>query len=90
MKKMRPKKIDFENALNAILLDAKNKGQRFISVKSGEIHSKVGGYPGSTSHNMPSCCNVMRQRMGSNDKILSQPPKGNGATLEIIYCLDDK
>lgn len=34
---------------------------------------------------MPVCCSVMRKNMRTGDHILHKPPKGNGATLRILY-----
>ncbi|MBU7577872.1 MAG: hypothetical protein KAF40_07410 [Flavihumibacter sp.] len=85
---MRPRKIDFENALNTILLDAKNKGHDYKIINSGQLHRIVGGYPDPKFSNMPGCCNVMRQRMATDDRIIHQPKKGNGATLDIQYWLN--
>lgn len=59
-----------------------------MDVNAGELHRRVGGYPGS-NHRMPVSCEVMRSAMGSDagDIVLSQPPKGDGATLTIRYVL---
>jgi 5-methylcytosine-specific restriction protein A len=59
---------------------------REITIKSGDLHRRVGGYP-SHNHRMPVCCHVMRANMRSGDQILAAPPKGDGATLVIRYRL---
>ena len=55
---------------------------------SGELHSRVGGYPGR-DHRMPNCCEVMKAQSASDvgDVIVEQPPSGQGATLTIKYRL---
>jgi 5-methylcytosine-specific restriction protein A len=80
-----PKKGDFEKELASIfVVGARNK--KSIIIKSGELHKKVGGYPGP-DHRMPVCCGVLRKEMHDGDKIIQEPPKGNGANLSIEYML---
>jgi hypothetical protein len=81
-----PTKQEFEEALKQILRNAREERIPYIDLWSKELHSLVGGYPGP-KHNMPSCCTVMRENMNSNDKVLEQPKKGNGANLLIRYYL---
>lgn len=76
----------FRNAIDAILVQSEDRGLSFVDIRSGDLHRKVGGYPGP-SHRMPICCSVMRSIMGSNDVVIQSPPKGNGATLVIRYSL---
>jgi hypothetical protein len=83
---MPPKKEHFEKALDEILVHYKNLGWDYKDVNAGELHELVGFYPGRDNR-MPTCCSVMRKRMGIRDKIIKQPPKGNGATLTIQYWL---
>ena len=59
-------------------------GRDYVDVRSGCLHSKVGGYP-AKSHRMRSCCRVMCDAMGSDDEVLQSPPGGQGATLAIRY-----
>lgn len=79
-----PTRTQFEETLNTILYEARANGRKFELVCSSELHMRVGGYQGS-KHRMPLCSSVMRVIMQANDLILRQPPKGNGATLEIEY-----
>ena len=56
-------------------------------MRSGDLHKRVGGYPGS-NHRMPVCCEVMYAEMIDGvDEILHAPPKRKGASLEIEYLL---
>ncbi len=77
---------DFENALRDLFDKAQNEGQPYLEVISGDLHRKLGGYPGP-KHNMPSCCLAMTNIMVPGDEVLDSPPKGKGATLRIRYCL---
>jgi 5-methylcytosine-specific restriction protein A len=78
--------MDFNGELQRILTDAINRGLHSIVVNAGDLHRRVGGYPG-TNHRMPMCCSAMRQAMRGGDRIIQAPPKGNGASLSIEYQL---
>jgi 5-methylcytosine-specific restriction protein A len=84
---MGPSARDFESALNALFADAWRRGLEQLDVEAGALHRQVGGYPG-VAHRMPLCCAVMRQAMRQGDRILQQPPKGDGATVRIRYFPD--
>lgn len=81
-----PTAKDFERELQAMFIAARKEGRPFIDIKSGDLHKKLGGYPGN-NHRMPSCCSVMRSFMKEGDQVLFQPPSGRGASLEIRYLL---
>lgn len=83
---MLPTASDFQTELNNIFISAQNKGVPYVDVKSGDLHRRVGGYPGH-NHRMPVCCEIMRRNMKKGDQILQQPPKEQGATLIIRYVL---
>jgi hypothetical protein len=83
-RKMAPSARDFEAALNALFADAWRRGLEHLDVEAGALHRQVGGYPGSAPR-MPVCCAVMREAMRPGDRILQQPPKGDGATVRIRY-----
>jgi 5-methylcytosine-specific restriction protein A len=76
----------FKKELTKIFKDAKEQGKEYVDVNSGDLHRRVGGYPGS-NHRMPTCCGVMKSMMKSKDKILEKPPLGKGASLVIRYFL---
>ena len=70
--------IDYiQQAINTMKLD-------YIDLNAGDIHRKLGGYPGK-NHRMPTCCNAMRKFMVPKDIVIYQPLKGNGASLTIRY-----
>lgn len=76
----------FIKEITKLLVEAKLRGEKYITLKSGDIHRAVGGYPGK-SHRMPTCCSVMRGMMKDKDEIIFQTPSGNGSTIEIKYYL---
>ena len=58
----------------------------YIDLTSGDVHRAVGGYPAEDgNHRMPVCCDVMYAAMRGDDKVLSAPPSGKGATVTIRY-----
>jgi len=77
---------DFEDMLRSLLAKGKEEGNLHLDVIAGDLHRIVGGYPGP-QHRMPLCCDVMRKAMKPGDEVLSSPPKGKGATLNIRYYL---
>jgi hypothetical protein len=81
---MQPTMRDFQKELDEIFEMA--QGQVHVDVKSGDLHRRVGGYPGR-NHRMHSCCEVMKRNMKQGDQILQQPSSGQGATLVIRYKL---
>lgn len=77
----------FRAALMDVLTDALDEGKRELIVNSGDLHRKVGHYPGP-DHRMPTCCDVMRQEyVAGRDEILEQPPEERGANVTIRYVL---
>lgn len=74
---------DFQNHLNEIFISAQNKGFQFVDVKSGDLLKRVGAH----NRRMPICCSVMKNNMRTGDKILHEPPSGQGASLIIRYKL---
>ena len=79
-------RTDFENMIEQLFSDAREKGLDYKTIKSGDLHEKVGGYP-SSDNRMPVCCDVMRKKMKVGDIIVNSPLKGNGASLTIKYKL---
>jgi len=81
-----PTADDFRAELAKIFEEAESKGYSHVDVMSGDLHRRVGGYPGP-DHRMPVCCSVMRRAMKPGDQILEEPPRGAGARLRIRYHL---
>ena len=83
---MAPTAKVFRDYLIRLFESATKQGLSSIDVTSGAVHREIGGYPGR-NHRMPVCCSVMKENMKSGGSILSQPNKGQGATLVIRYIL---
>jgi len=83
---MLPTADDFRDALSKIFMEAERMKLHYVDVRSGDLHRRLGSYPGK-NHRMPVCCEVMKGIMMYGDKILSQPRSGKGATLVIRYQL---
>jgi hypothetical protein len=81
-----PKAEEFRNALAALLKSASALGVVAVDVNAGNLHRRVGGYPGN-DHRMPQCCQVMRGEMRPTDELVEEPPSGQGASLTIRYRL---
>ena len=81
---MTLKKADFEVALDRLIEQAREQGRSFLDVVSGDLHRLVGVYP-LPNHRMPVCCRAMRDRMRPGDRVLQEPPSGQGATLVVRY-----
>jgi 5-methylcytosine-specific restriction protein A len=79
---------DFSNELFQIMAEAAKAGNEFVEIQAGELHRRVGGYPGE-DHRIPNCCRVMRGQLAIDygDAVISEPPSGQGASLTIRYRL---
>ena len=79
---------DFRDELYRIMDEAVRERHKCVDVNAGELHEGLGGYPGR-DHRVPVCCKVMKEEMSPNygDKILQEPPSGQGASLTIRYIL---
>ena len=86
----------FDKAIEKMIQEARNAGKPNITVTAVDLHKMVlceycehpNKYPGQ-NHRMPMCCAAMRKAMQeqNGDCIVSQPPEGDGASLEIAYNL---
>jgi hypothetical protein len=56
-----PNDETFERVILALIEQARQTGQPYVDIVSGEVHRLVGGYPGR-NHKMPTCCKVMYDR----------------------------
>ena len=81
-----PTADEFRSEVGAILRAAELQGLQFVDINAGELHRKLGGYPGG-NHQMPNCCQVMEQERRVLDEIISSPPSGKGASLTVRYRL---
>jgi hypothetical protein len=80
---------EFKTELYRMMLEAVRAGKNTVDINAGELHRRVGDYPDPNRHRMPVCCDVMNAAFASDagDKILQQPPSGQGASLTIRYVL---
>jgi transcriptional regulator with XRE-family HTH domain len=77
----------FLKKLNDIFIEQTRLGHPEVTIKAGDLHKLVGGYPGP-NHRMPICCSLMRDVFQDlKDIIIHSPTSGIGATLEISYSL---
>ena len=81
-----PTREDFQIALQSLIRRVHKQGERWIGVRSGDLHREVGGYPGR-NHRMPLCCAVMRDAMREGDTVESSLESGQGASLLIRYVI---
>ena len=81
-----PTVTDFDRVLAGLFRQAEQDGKTELLVNSGELHRLVGGYP-DYQNRITTCCGAMRRIMMADDRVVHQPPKGNGASLDIIYAL---
>ncbi len=81
-----PTAQNFRHELLAMFNEAEKQDLSSVEIKARKLHRRVGGYPGP-NHRMPTCCDVMLAEKRANDRILSQPRKGKGASLTIQYTL---
>jgi 5-methylcytosine-specific restriction protein A len=77
---------DFLAEIEAQVMRAQKRGAAHIEINSGELHRKIGGYPGA-GHRMPLCCDAMYFVQSYGDTIISSPRRGKGASLTIRYKL---
>jgi len=82
-----PNSDDFRREILKIFEKAKKEKKEFVEIIAGELHRKIGYYPGP-NHRMYSLCNVMRDLLQPGDEILNQPKKGRGPRLQICYSLN--
>ena len=85
---MMPTAEEFRDKLYRFFNEAFREGQEGVEVNAGELHRRVGDYPGP-NHRMPVCCEVMRAAYAPDggDIIVDEPPSGQGASLTIRYVL---
>ena len=83
MSEQEPHKITTDDIRQYILElkeAAKDAGNTFIVLKSGDIHKEL-----NLKSRLPQVCNAMRQAMNEGDIILHTTPSGNSSTIEIQY-----
>jgi hypothetical protein len=83
-----PDADDFKRELLHLFYDAFKANKPTVEISAGDLHRRVGGYPGA-DHRMPACCSVMRNAIDeqAGDMIVSSPPSGQGASFAVRYVL---
>lgn len=83
-----PTTEDFKLELHRMMLEAVKNGEESIEIRAGDLHRRVGEYPGK-DHRMPVCCKVMLDAFAPDegDVMVQKPPSGQGASLTIRYVL---
>lgn len=79
-----PTTDDFRDQLAREFESATAAGKAYVDIRSGCLHTKLGGYP-QNSHRMPACCKAMWDAKGGDDNVLCSPCSGQGANLVIRY-----
>ena len=79
-----PMQADFSRRLVEMFQFATNMGFYSVTIRAGDLHDNVAGKLAS-DHRIPSCCSAMREVMGQEDKIVKEPPQGNGRNVIIEY-----
>jgi len=84
-----PTAEEFKAELHRMMLEAVKAGEGVVDINAGELHRRVGNYPDSNEHRMPVCCDVMKAAIAPDvgDRVLQEPPSGQGASLTIRYVL---
>jgi len=83
-----PTSEDFKTELYRMMNKALFEGKTTAEINAGDLHRRVGGYPGP-NHRIPVCCVVMLAAFApaAGDVILEEPLSGQGANLTIRYVL---
>ena len=80
---------DFERALATTLEEGATAGHRFLDVRAGDLHRRVGGYPGP-SHRMPVCCSVMLTAMSPTTTFSSSLHVGREPVFRLLLAFGPK
>lgn len=81
---MFPSTEDFEQIIKIILRTSQAYGEFSKTLRAGDIHQFIGGYP-SNNHRIPNCCRAMRHLMTIDDEIIGN--QNDGANFTIEYKL---
>ncbi len=73
---------DVREALERQFAGAQSSGLRYVDIRAGDLHRDLGA-----RNRLPLVCHVMRKLMTASDRILQQPPSGQGANVTIRFVL---
>ena len=74
----------FDSELESLLSKAESLGFHSVVISAGNLHRRVGEYPGA-NHRMPMCCDAMRRAMRAKDEELPNDLKKNGASYQVRF-----
>jgi len=81
-----PSADDFRAELDAQISRATRQGRPQVEINAGELHRKIGSYPGD--HRMPICCAIMRDEFRrGNATVVFETESGDAPALTIRYSL---
>jgi hypothetical protein len=80
-------KNNFKKELKKFLNTIEKMGARSVELRADHLYSRVEGKLFVDTHKMSICSSVMRKSMQAGDKILNDPPDGDGRFLVIKYQL---
>lgn len=88
--KITYRQTEFDNTLDRMLMREKQNGNQSASISASELHKQVEASKGIVARvpgdkRMPMACSAMRKRMRLKDKIIYEPPKGDGPRFEVCY-----
>ncbi len=69
-----------------MLRNAQENGYAGVEISAGQLHRRVGGYPGA-DHRMPMACSAMRRQLSGDDEELPNSLKKDGASYTVRYKL---
>jgi hypothetical protein len=82
-----PTTDEFREEIRAQLREAELAGASEIELNAGQVHRKMGGYPG-LNHQMKPCCDALYAEMHDGlDEVLAAPNKRHGASVTIRFGL---
>lgn len=78
------RQVEFDEALEDILREAKAAGKPSIDITAKQIHKRV-----HKNHRMPMACQALYKRAEENPRaqLISSPPSGFSTTLEFKFDL---
>lgn len=76
---------DIRQYIDTLLQEAKDRGEEYIDLVSGDIHKQLG-----LKNRMPQVCSIMYQKKLPGDEILHTTPSGMSSTIKIRYFLGNR
>lgn len=78
---------EFLDEIRSQLRAAELTGASEIELNAGQVHRKMGGYPG-LNHRMKACCEALYAEMHDGlDEVLAAPGRRYGASVTVRFGL---